>query len=148
MKIFRTIILLSGLAVFMPSPPENEATPQSAAFDDAKSSLALLSAATNAVSDLGSFCARQENVCETAQYVAHRLEVKAKYSAKLLYEWANEATVEKQVGLVKNTAMKTDPLQTSGFTVAEMTDASQSQSTLRLEDIIPTWRGPILPKNS
>ena len=46
----------------MPSPPENEATPQSAAFDDAKSSLALLSAATNAVSDLG-FILRPARKC-------------------------------------------------------------------------------------
>ena len=50
-----------------------------------------LEVATNTFSDLASFCARQPGVCETAGFVAHKLELKAKYGARLIYEWASEA---------------------------------------------------------
>jgi hypothetical protein len=147
MKLFRSIILLSGLAFFMPSPPESAENSQLASLAEAQSSLALLSAASSTVADLGSFCSRQETVCVTAQYMAHRIQAKAKYSAKLIYEWANESNDGPQLSALTTTAEKADPLQTSAFKVAELPDVNQSQSTLRLDDIIPEWRGPVLPKN-
>ena len=42
--------------------------------------------------DAGEFCGRQPMVCVTADFIATKLEAKAKYSAKLIYEWANEAS--------------------------------------------------------
>ena len=92
MRIIRTIIVLSGVAAFMPSAPEdvNQAAPSVASADI--SDTGYLEVATNTFSDLASFCARQPGVCETAGFVAHKLELKAKYGVRLIYDWASEAS--------------------------------------------------------
>jgi hypothetical protein len=85
MKLFRTIVLLAGLAFILPSPPADLSQPPEAS----PSNFALMSAASDAFRDVNSFCLRQPSVCQTADYVADKAQAKAKYSFKLAYEWAN-----------------------------------------------------------
>jgi hypothetical protein len=147
MRILRTIIVLAGVAAFMPSPPEdvNQAGPSvvSAEVPDT----GYLEVATNTFSDLASFCARQPSVCETAGFVAHKLELKAKYGVRLIYDWANEANSTPVVQ--PEIADGSDPIETGSTKLASAKRLPQnSQSTLRLDDIIPVWRGPVAAKTS
>ncbi len=147
MRIIRTIIVLSGIAVFMPSAPEdvNQAGPSVA--DAAILDTGYLEVATNTFSDLASFCARQPGVCETAGFVAHKLELKAKYGVRLIYDWANEASTPSAVE--PEIANGSDPIETGSTKLASGKKLPQnSQSTLRLGDLIPVWRGPAAPKTS
>jgi hypothetical protein len=139
MRVFRTILVLTGATVFLPSPPDS---PQTAPADGLQETVAVVSAASQTVSDMASFCSRQPGVCETAGYVASRLEAKAKYSVRLLYEWASEANEGPQVSPYADQAAA-DPITTGSMALAT---AAGSQSTLRLEDLAPAWRGPVLAK--
>lgn len=147
MRIIRTIIVLSGVAAFMPSAPEevNQAGPSMASAE--ASDTGYLEVATNTFSDLASFCARQPGVCETAGFVAHKLELKAKYGVRLIYEWANEANTTPVVQ--PEIADGSDPIETGSMKLASAKKLPKnSQSTLRLGDLIPVWRGPAAPKTS
>ena len=116
MRIIRTIIVLSGIAAFMPSAPEdvNQAAPAMASAE--VSDTGYLEVATNTFSDLASFCARQPGVCETAGFVAHKLELKAKYGVRLIYEWANEASTPSAVP--PELASSSDPIETATMKLA------------------------------
>ncbi len=142
MRIFRTIILLSGIAVLMPSPPERENSGATVLASNAAETAGLVAAASLTISDAASFCSRQPSVCHTAGYVAAKLEAKAKYSVRLLYEWANEANGEPAVSPYADQADAADPIET-GSTVAAMAAGGQSQSTLTIEDLLPEWRGDL-----
>jgi predicted transcriptional regulator len=134
MKIIRTLVIVSVGAFFLPSPPESQQaniapTPE------------LMAAAANAASDVGSFCSRQPAVCSTASNLAGTLEAKARYSIKLLYEWANKddaAALPPKVGAVQTDAV----LKHASFQMASA-DVVPSQNTLKIEDIIPEWRNPL-----
>ena len=147
MRIIRTIIVLSGVAAFMPSAPEdmNQDAPSVASAED--SDTGYLEVASNTFSDLASFCARQPGVCETAGFVAHKLELKAKYGVRLIYDWANEASTPSAVQ--PKLADGSDPIETASMKLASAKRLPKnSQSTLRLEDLLPVWRGPASAKTS
>jgi hypothetical protein len=147
MRIIRTIIVLSGIAAFMPSAPDevNQAAPSVASTEN--SDTGYLDVATNTFSDLASFCARQPGVCETAGFVAHKLELKAKYGVRLIYDWANEANTTPAVE--PEIANSGDPIETGSMKLASAKRLPKnSQSTLRLGDLIPVWRGPASAKTS
>ncbi len=111
------------------------------------STLAMLSSASLAVSDMAGFCGRQPEVCTTAAYLAGKLEAKAKYSIRLLYEWANDSTSIPAIPPATQQATKADPLIT-GTVVAAAEPVAQppAQSTLKIEDLLPEWRGPVKKK--
>ena len=146
MRILRTIIVLSGITALMPSPPDDASqVRQNVAAKDT----GYFEIATNTFSDLASFCQRQPGVCETAGFVAHKLELKAKYGVRLIYEWANEANTLPSSSLQPDIADGTDPIETGSMKLASAKQKSPiSQSTLRLDDLIPSWRGPVSPKTS
>jgi hypothetical protein len=136
MRIIRTMFYLSLAAFFMPSPPEGA---HLAGADPSLTTPQMFVAATNAVSDLRAFCGRQPGVCTTAQYIAGKLEVKAKYSAKLIYEWANEASAPSGAP----PSIEADALETgSTQALASADTGGLSQNTLRLDDLVPEWRAP------
>jgi hypothetical protein len=92
MRLIRTSLILLGLLVIIPNPPaDKNATPEAS-----PSNWALMSAASSAFQDVKTFCTRQANVCDTADYLIARVEVKAKYGLKLVYDWANSAKGEVQ----------------------------------------------------
>lgn len=123
MRIIRTLVLLTAVVVFMPSPPEERLNVSTEVDPPATE---LLMAAVSTVADMRDFCSRQAAVCDTAHYVAVKLEGKAKYGIELLYEWANERAAETP----------------SDVTTASGEPARPSQNTLELEDLIPDWRAP------
>ena len=147
MRIIRTIIVLSGIAAFMPSAPDevNQAGPATTSAE--VSETGYLEVASNTFSDLASFCARQPGVCETAGFVAHKLELKAKYGVRLIYDWANEASTTPAAQ--PEIADGSDPIETGSMKLASAKRLPKnSQSTLRLHDLIPVWRGPASAKTS
>jgi hypothetical protein len=145
MRIFRTLILFTGLAIFLPSPPEDAgASKTSQAQAD---SSGLFSSATLAVVDVAGFCGRQPTVCQTAGFVAGRLEAKAKYNVKLLYEWANGPGKSPAAPAAPADTAASDPLKT-GATSAAPARVASGQSTLTIADLIPEWRGPLLKTKS
>jgi len=147
MRIIRTIFVLSGVAAFMPSAPEdvNQAAPSVASIEN--SDAGYLVVAANTFSDLASFCGRQPGVCETAGFVAHKLELKAKYGVRLIYDWASEASTSSAVQ--PEIANSSDPIKTGSMKLASAKRLPKnSQSTLRLNDLIPVWRGPASAKTS
>ena len=149
MRIFRTILVLTGITVFMPSPPEEGSGAGPDVASSAVADAGYFEVATGTFSDLAAFCARQPGVCETAGFVAHKLELKAKYGVRLIYEWANEANPEPAAAPQPDIAQDSDPLETASTRLASSTPVSpSSQSTLRLEDLIPAWRGPASAKTS
>jgi hypothetical protein len=147
MGILRTIMVLTGAAVLMPSPPEaGHASIQQTQISNVIEA-SYVQVATNTFSDLAAFCDRQPGVCETAGQVAHKPELKAKYSVRLVYEWANEANTASPFAGMPGIATNTDPVITGSTKVATV-ETSNSQSTLRLDDLIPVWRGPVVSKKS
>jgi len=148
MRIVRTLIVLTGIAVFLPTPPEDatQAAPGAASVEAPDTG--YFEVATSTFSDLASFCARQPGVCETAEFVAHKLELKAKYGARLIYEWASEASSTPSA-MEPDLASGSDPIETATIKLAAAKRLPQnSQSTLRLEDLIPAWRRPGNAKTS
>jgi hypothetical protein len=120
MRIVRTIVLLAAVTYFMPSPPEDQ-------FDSQGNPpvTELVSAAVSTVADVSDFCSRQAAVCDTAHYLAVKLEGKAKYGIGLLYQWAQESRD-----------------LTGSQTIAADEPESTGRNTLRLDDLIPEWRAP------
>jgi hypothetical protein len=93
-----------------------------------------------------SFCQRNPNVCVAAGAVAQTVEGKAKYSAKLIYEWANDATGEGKIKNLPANLATADPVQTSAPPVTSVS-LKVSQNTLTVADLVPEWRKPkTLPK--
>jgi hypothetical protein len=142
MGLIRKIIVVSGALMAMPSPPQS-------AQDLSGGSLAswsYISAAAETVSDFKNFCERKPQVCVTAKYLAGNLETKAKYSAKMVYEWANEsANVQPKRTKLPDNLAKADEINT-GTAEAKLAMTSNGTSTLRIEDLIPEWRGTLQPE--
>ncbi|MGE0004909.1 MAG: DUF5330 domain-containing protein [Parvibaculaceae bacterium] len=132
MRVVRTIVLLAAAAIFMPSPPEEQLEARSGDPPVTE----LVSAAVSTVADMGDFCSRQAAVCDTAHYLAVKLEGKARYSVELLYQWAQESRDQAQQ------AHRDDAGAPQGRTAAADTGKTAGRSTLRLDDLIPEWRAP------
>jgi Family of unknown function (DUF5330) len=137
MGMIRKIIVVGGALMAMPSPPQTSQTGTAAP----SSSWSYISAAVDTVSDFKSFCERKPDVCVTAQYLAGSIEGKAKYSAKLVYEWASESASPEQK--LPGKLAKVDHIKTSSVG-PEL--AAASTSTLRIEDLVPEWHGTLQPE--
>jgi len=143
MRILRTIVLLTAVVILMPSPPESpkpDASTVGVIAANEVSAPELFFAATRAASDFGGFCGREPQVCQTAAYVASMLEAKAKYSVKLIYNWANEGS-----GDTAPQQADVDEIVTSSTRIAE--GDARSQNTLTLKDKILPWRKPTIGVN-
>jgi Family of unknown function (DUF5330) len=141
MGMLRTLFVLGAGFALMPSPPPDAATTASG-----PSQFAYIAAAAETVADLRSFCQRNPNVCVAAGSMAQTVENKAKYSAKLIYEWANEATGDGRIKNLPDNLASADPVEISAPTVAAAS-MKASQNTLTLADLEPKWRKPkALPK--
>ncbi len=137
MGMLRNLIVVGAALAFMPSPPPGEvdATPRAAG------AFAYVAAAAETVADLRSFCQRNPNVCATASAMAQSVEGKAKYSAKLMYEWANDVKGEgRKVNLPEDVAVN-DPVETRSPPKSQV-HSNQSQNTLSVADLVVPWRKP------
>ena len=126
----------------MPSPPEEVAIGNDGVVAQQVSTLEVLSSASSAVTDVAGFCTRQPEVCNTAGYMAGKLEAKAKYTVKLICEWASESTSDPALPAQSQEATKIDLLKTGTIVAAAAEPEPTRQSTLKLQDVIPPWRGP------
>lgn len=138
MGMLRTLVVVSAALALMPSPPPD---PNGEAAPVGPGSFAYVAAAAETVADMRAFCRRNPNVCATAGAMAQTVESKAKYSAKLIYEWANDASGNHQRQSLSLPVATSDPIQTSSAP-AQGTDLTESQNTLTLADLVPEWRSP------
>jgi Family of unknown function (DUF5330) len=86
MGILRTLLIAGAGLALLPSPPPG---PSGEPVPSGPGNFAYLAAAAETVADLKGFCQRNPTACSTAGAAATIVEGKAKYSAKLVYEWAN-----------------------------------------------------------
>lgn len=87
MGILRKAFILGAVVLALPNPPASE-TPDGV-VPPTTSTFAYVAAASEAFADVRSFCERRPEVCTVAGQIAANLEVKAKYGAKIVYEWAD-----------------------------------------------------------
>jgi len=143
MRVFRTIFFLGAVALLMPSPPEEAKRGSLMSSASDVSVPQFINAASRTVSDAGEFCGRQPMVCVTADFIAGKLEAKAKYGAKIIYEWANEASSARG----PREAFQNAPQQGNLPQVAANANEPW-QNTLKVEDLIPDWRNPLPARKS
>ena len=139
--MLRKTIIVVALATALPSPPKvggDQAMPPVA---DA-GMFAYVTAAADTFTDMRGFCVRNPDVCVAANSLAGTMEAKAKYSARLIYEWANEAGAAPQAGLppLPLDLAELDDLATG--TAKSHGIVALSQSTLTLQDLLPEWKAP------
>ena len=130
MGMLRTLIVVGAAIAFMPSPPPDQAGTQAAS----PGTFAYVAAAAETMADMRGFCQRNPNVCVTAGAVTQTVEGKAKYSAKLIYEWANNSKERPIVA-------EADSIQT-GSPPPKTVNLKESQNTLSLADLLPEWKRP------
>jgi hypothetical protein len=143
MKILRAAICLGVLAFLLPSPPPEDSSKKPASLGVAGTAAApsanggdLFAAAVGAVDDVSGFCRRQPMVCDTAHVLLIKLEAKAKYGLRLLYQWAE--TPEQRPAASTEAALG-DPIATSAVTAGRESPASDA---LVPADFLPKWRAP------
>jgi hypothetical protein len=127
MGAIRTSVLVMAVAVMLPSPPES-----------GQSGSLLVHSAIRAMSNLGVLCTGK-NECTTAEYVLGRIEAKARYNLTLLYAWASHP--EEDLAPTANQA-RVDPIMTGSAIRLAAQRGDASHNTLRIDDLIPSWRGP------
>ncbi len=174
MGITKYMILGAVAFALAPMPPEgplhiNNATPVAALQTHE-----MISVAIGTFADVASFCERQPQTCEVLSNIADIAQAKAKYSIRLAYEWANgspaaglqlkgtlpvsgpgeaidlgpapssDAGLTTGVSNIFKSSLAADPVVTGSF--ARMASADEGSNTLRIDDLVPEWRGPELPQ--
>ncbi len=142
MKIIKIAVLLGAFGILAPEPPQSMLQQANQVPEQEVAAPRLLGAALNAAGDLNGFCARQPDTCATAQSLTWYLLAKAKYSIRLIYEWAAEP--EKTPKGETNPVLADYRITHSGPKKPLFANEDDdSQSTLRLDDLLPDWRGPV-----
>jgi hypothetical protein len=90
MGILRKAIVAGGLFAALPMPPPG-AVPTPSEQQAGPGTFAYVAAASDTFADVSSFCQRRPLACDVGQYIAVTAQAKARYSAKIVYEWANTA---------------------------------------------------------
>ncbi len=170
-------LFIGGVALLLaPMPPEDMQSKFSAQPVSAVQTHEFVSVAIGIFADAASFCQRQPQACEVLGEVANAAEVKAKYSIRLLYEWAGaeQSGHDSVEPALKGTLTPTSPqlnlqppaqsdanavqpaaLQHLMYAQATAVDSIVTGSnskptsqqagnvnTLKIEDLVPVWRGP------
>jgi Family of unknown function (DUF5330) len=103
MGILRKAIVAGGLFAALPMPPPG-AQVQLVEQQAGPGTFAYVAAASDTFADVSSFCQRRPMACDVGHYIAVTAQAKAKYSAKMMYEWANtpDATKAKVVQMAES----------------------------------------------
>jgi hypothetical protein len=136
MRIIRIIpmaLLALSIAMMLPSPPEGR---KHQAKSKAQPEQTFVGSAIGTVVDLEPLCEKQEGVCTTAAYVLKRVEDKALYNFGLLYEWARSEHVGIDSSPLGNQASARD------LRTMKIWRRQSANNTLKLDDLLPRWRGP------
>ncbi len=162
--------LIAAVGVFLlPAPPaENFAVMQGGTRINLQTG-EVLSAAASTFSDVSGFCQRQPAVCSTAGQALSALEVRAKYNFQRLYEWSQSSSqapamnqppamnkapavsisVSPQAKAPRGpfdqiitASIEPDAAKTALPLLLAEALTNPSGNTLKLEDLLPQWRGP------
>ena len=87
MGLIRKALVVGGLFLALPSPPAEQGADGQPGMQS--STFAAITAAADTFADFKGFCERRPQACVTGQYLAATFEGKARYGARLIYEWAN-----------------------------------------------------------
>ncbi len=130
MGLIRKALVLGGILFALPTPPAS----QQVAGSDAvlqSSTFATFSAAAETIADFKGFCERRPQACVTGQYLAATLEGKAKYTAQLLYQWANP-TAAPQVQTAQIKPMPAPKVSQPSLRLATLIDTKPT----KIEDLL------------
>ena len=92
--------------------------------------IAAYSAASAAVSDIGGFCSRNPQACETGGDAIAMIGARARDGARIVYEFLDTRIAEKEAG---------DHLRTDSNN--EIITGAISNGTLTAQDMTPPWQG-------
>lgn len=131
MGILRKAFVVGAVVLALPNPPASE-QPEGV-VPATTSTFAYLAAATETFADFRSFCERRPAVCQVAGQMAGNLELKARYGAKLAYEWANAPAANAPTAAVPSDLANADPIAT-GTTVIKK--QAEPQKPLTMQDLL------------
>ena len=156
MHIIRTAFWLSAVIMFLPASNDNDPNsgkPQKVSYVQTSD---MISAASAAADDLGSFCVRQPGVCETGSQAFQLFKAKARTGVRMLYDLTQDGDAPVTVDLDQ----KADHITTASIGNRDMkalvrriqtgsangklagNSGEASKSTLTIEDLIPAWTEP------
>ncbi len=170
MGITRILIIGMAALILAPMPPDETNGTQGQSPADLQPHQ-VVSVAVGTFTDVSSFCERQPLTCRAMSDIASIAQAKAKYSFQLAYEWAsgsdNDAgalhPAADETLPVSGSQQETDPLPAPDAAGAKsipdllnsssadplitgstrkVAEADTGTNTLRIEDILPDWRGP------
>ncbi len=171
MGITRILIVGMAALILAPMPPNDTtvSTDQPPAAE--LQTHQLVSVAIGTFTDVSSFCERQPLTCSAMSEVVSVAQVKARYSAQLAYEWvigtdtAADAAQSVADGTLPVSGTDHDAIEmpqpnaagakgisdllnsssvdlmVTGSTT-KLAGADTGTNTLRIDDILPDWRGP------
>lgn len=171
MGITRVLIVGMAALILAPMPPSDTTLSTSQPPAAELQTHQLVSVAIGTFTDVSSFCERQPLTCSAMSEVVSVAQVKARYSAQLAYEWAiGTGTPADAAGTVADDTLPvsgndheanempppdaaggkgiSDLLNSSSVdlmvtgSTTKLADADTGTNTLRIEDILPDWRGP------
>ncbi len=168
MYIIRTAFWLSAIILLLPAGNETLTEQEDRPDNTSVSATETIGAAVSAVGDIADLCNRQPAICETGSAAWQVFQSKARYGVSVLYDWAQgedsspdaldgPKDVQARAPVKdKNTGTKmapykvsfaADPITTGSMAVARpyivvAAKKQKSQNTLKLEDLIPQWKGP------
>lgn len=138
MGIFKKAFVLCAIIAAVPLPAEERAN-LDAAPDPG--TFAYISAASEVYADASGFCQRQPTVCATADYIGATMQAKAKYAARVIYEWTSSPGHHSAPA--KKKAVDTTLVSTDGAEEAPLTKAVAKGKPEKIEDLMPELRGSV-----
>ncbi len=171
MGITRILIIGMAALILAPMPPEDTSVPANQPPAADLQTHQLVSVAIGTFTDVSSFCERQPLTCRAMSDVTSIAQAKAKYSIRLAYEWAAGSAADANPahpvaghtlpvsGIRQENNQFADPDAAGGKSIRDLlesssadplitgstskvADADTGTNTLRIEDILPDWRGP------
>jgi len=150
MFIIRTAFWLSVVVLLLPIGGENQESPSGEPVEQTNLSAGdAINAAIATVGDVAGLCQREPEVCDAGSAVWQTFQMKARYGAEMLYRWANgDDEVETQASVRQDNGRRyanqqAAPVYTGSTSKRTANNnGSRSQNTLKIEDLIPEWKGP------
>jgi len=169
MGITRILVIGMAALILAPMPPEDPTASANQPPAADVQTHQLVSVAIGTFTDVSSFCERQPVTCRVMSDVTSIAQAKAKYSIRLANEWAAGTDGDTTYpaaddaipvfGTDRETNTFPEPDAAGGKSIRDLIDSSSADplitgstrkvaeadagtNTLRIEDILPDWRGP------
>ena len=136
MFILRMAFWLSVVIMFLPSE-DGPSTKAPAAEQTGLSVDGAIGAAAATVSDMASFCDRNQEVCETGAKAFDTFLAKAENGARLAYRILSDVNE----GATENSAQELATARDAEYR-RSMPQPSAERGTLSETDLLPAWQGP------